>query len=286
MHSRLKTVLLLGVVLATGATAAIAEMNNRPPPAQASDRFDDGGRGASHFFADYDLNHDGKVTRDEVNKVVLKRFVTASGGGKLISSQQYANDAMKRHKDREAQAFRRADWNGDGKLTADEFGTQQRARFSAIDRNGAGVIDCARSDQFNGNSGNGDPTQRRRGGTGRGICPANDLNQDGKVTRAEFDKAAAQRFAETAHGGKAVTFDQFVASGTTRFQGGNSNAFQRLDSNADGRLTLAEYAVPQQKMFARIDANGDGIITRDELAAAPRPGAYRDDRGPRFAAQH
>jgi hypothetical protein len=272
MTSRLKLALLLGAVLTTGATAAIAAaINTRQPnaPQTYSSRFDDGGnRGASHFFADYDLNHDGKVSRNEVGTVVAKRFALAAGGTKLITPQQYTADAMKRHRDREKQSFRRADWNGDGVLTADEFSIQQRARFAAVDREGAGVIDCAHRDGFDPNS----PTHRR-GGSGRGICPANDLNQDGKVTRAEYDKAAAQRFVESAHGGRTVGFEQFVANGTSRFTSGNANRFERLDSDGNGTLTLAEYAVPQQRMFARIDANHDGIITRDELANAPRQGA-------------
>ncbi len=273
MTSRLKIGLLLGAVLTTGATAAIAAAVNtrQPVPPQTYSRFDDSGsRGASHFFADYDLNHDGKVTRNEVGTVVAKRFAAAAGGSKLITPQQFTADAQKRHRDREKQTFRRADWNGDGVLTADEFSIQQRARFAAVDREGAGFIDCAHRDGFDPNS----PTHRR-GGSGRGICPANDLNQDGKVTRAEYDKAAAQRFVAAAHGGRTIAFEQFVANGNARSS--NANRFERLDGDGNGTLTLAEYAVPQQRMFARIDANHDGVITRDELANAPRQGGYRDN---------
>jgi Ca2+-binding EF-hand superfamily protein len=270
MRKGLKFALLLGVVMATGATAAIAAMNNPPPrSARADDRFDEAAsnRGVSHFFADYDLNHDGKVTRSEVGTVVAQRFKAAAGGAKLVTAQQYEADGLRRHRDRVKQAFKRADWNGDGVLTADEFASQQRARFLAVDKEGGGVIDCARR-----SAPSLDNPNHRRGGSGRGICPDNDLNQDGKVTRAEFDKAAAQRFAQETHGGRAVTFDQFVAGGNTRGAGSNASRFDRLDNDGNGTLSLAEYSVPQQRMFARIDVNHDGIITRDELANAPRGG--------------
>ncbi len=39
--------------------------------------------------------------------------------------------------------FHRLDWNGDGKLTFDEYAGPQRARFEAMDRDGKGAESCA-----------------------------------------------------------------------------------------------------------------------------------------------
>jgi len=48
-------------------------------------------------------------------------------------------------------------------------------------------------------------------------------------------------------------------------------AFQRLDSNGDGRLDAAELREARINRFERMDANGDGIVTHaEQMAAAQR----------------
>jgi Ca2+-binding EF-hand superfamily protein len=41
--------------------------------------------------------------------------------------------------------------------------------------------------------------------------------------------------------------------------------FKRLDVDGDGKLSLAEFAAPPEKMFDRLDRNHDGAITQDEM---------------------
>lgn len=54
--------------------------------------------------------------------------------------------------------------------------------------------------------------------------------------------------------------------------------FQRLDTNADGKITQDEIAAGRNTRFAAMDQNGDGKITQEEFQAAPRPGK----QGPRM----
>lgn len=284
MKVRLKVALLVGVALLTGVSAAVAAMNE-PPAGFGANRFQGSGRGAGRFLADYDLNHDGKVSKDELNRALGQRFA-AIAHGQPINAQQFANDAMRKHRDREALLFHRADWNGDGKLTLDEFMAPLRSRFAYADRQGTGISDCAhraRQAHFGDDQAAGKP--RRYGRSSRGICFTSDLNQDGKVTHAEYDAANAKRFAEAAHGAKTLTFDQFQSIGGANFQQVGSRIFQHMDSNNDGKLTLAEYAAPQLKQFARFDRNHDGVVTRDEIASAPRSGGYRSGGGRYSAAR-
>jgi Ca2+-binding EF-hand superfamily protein len=284
MQSRLKLALLLGAVLATGASAAIAEMSvSRSQPVTAvQPQQPSGGRGQSRFLGEYDLNRDGRVTRAEFNQAVSRRYASATGGGKAMTAGQFADDATRRYRERETQYFRRADWNGDGRISLDEYSAPLRAKYSAIDRRGSGVISCAPRNRPQVPTsvvrGGDQKTPARRRGPSRGLCPSNDLNMDGKVTRQEFDKSTSQKFAAAAHAGRALSFDQFMASGAARFREVNARIFRSLDVNRDGHLSPAEFAVPLGKVFARIDANRDGVITRGELQA-PRQGGFGAARG-------
>ena len=111
---------------------------------------------------------------------------------------------------------------------------------------------------------------RRSGSRGAGsFCARDDLNHDGKVTRAELDQALHRQFASAAKG-SALGKDQFEGMQYSRAETTSGRAFQRLDANHDGKLTLQEFAASQEKTFARMDRNGDGTITRDEMTSSRR----------------
>jgi hypothetical protein len=42
---------------------------------------------------------------------------------------------------------------------------------------------------------------------------------------------------------------------------------QRVDTDGDGKITLEEFKVPEQRRFAMLDADGDGVITAEEFGA-------------------
>ncbi|HEY1708454.1 MAG TPA: hypothetical protein VGG10_09320 [Rhizomicrobium sp.] len=291
MLSHVKLALLFGAVIATGATAAVAAMNTGTSSHDSSngdrsygdrsagdrsygDRASYGfSRSASHFLEDYDTNHDGKVTKDEFNRAVGARFA-AIAHGQPINAQQFEADALKKYHDRELKIFRRADWNNDGKLTLDEYMVPLRVKFSYADRDGTGVVNCApRNQAGNTNTYNdqaGNTGARRRVRSSRGLCFTADLNEDGKVTHAEFDTANAKKFTDAAHGGKTLTFDQFAAIGMAKYQQVSARIFQRLDINGDSKLTIQEYAMPMEKLFTKLDKNHDGVVTQDEIGASSR----------------
>ena len=106
------------------------------------------------------------------------------------------------------------------------------------------------------------------------ICQEADLNKDGKVTRAEADKAIGDKYAAAVKGGKGMTPDEFYTLGRARFQNMEEHRFKHLDTNNDGKLSPAEFAVPGQKLFLHLDKNHDGVLTKDELTSP-----HRDHRG-------
>lgn len=218
---------------------------------------------ASQFFQAFDLNHDGKVAHDELNKALGVQFSAETQGQPSMTENQFASHYTQRTQQRVAQMFHRLDWNGDGKLTLDEYATPQRVRFEAFDRDGSGTESCRAN-----------PIQRasyspaRQSGAGRArFCADHDLNRDGVVTHAEFDSATATRFAALASGGHVVTAAQFTADMLAHYRDLSARIFERLDADRSGTLSLAEFASSEQKTFARMDRNRDGIVTRDELSS-------------------
>ncbi|HWA92526.1 MAG TPA: EF-hand domain-containing protein [Rhizomicrobium sp.] len=235
------------MVVAAGAASA---QSDDPAFLQSRDR------AADRLFARFDLNHDGRVSKDELNKAETARFAAATHGPSM-SADQYAASDMAEFQQHAAQAFRRLDWNGDGRLSLEEYAEPQRVRFAMFDSDGKGRESCAPVQTASFKPG--------RGGFGHArFCADNDLDRDGNVTHAEFDSVTAKHFAALAGNGKTMSAAQFSADALVRWRAIGARFFKRLDANHDGKLSLAEFAAPDVKLFDRLDRNRDGWVTRDE----------------------
>jgi Ca2+-binding EF-hand superfamily protein len=282
MRNSIRYALLAGAAIAVCAGAALAQIEAPPPPdVPGSGTERPSGRLADRFLDEFDLNHDGKVTHDEFNRTLAAHFAQIAGKAGSITQEQFIAAHLKDLRVRSDAMFRRLDWNGDGRLSLDEFLQPVRARFELADRDGTGTIDCAVKQQaaYTGGAARAEsPFHRRRTGGFRGrgnLCAKNDLNQDGKLTRAELDKAVAVQFQDAGRG-SSLTPDQFYAINVARFRDEAGRMFTRADTDRDGKLTLSEFAAREEKLFARLDKNHDGVITRDELAS--RRGQPRGSR--------
>jgi Ca2+-binding EF-hand superfamily protein len=292
MKPYIRYALISGAVVVAGGGVALATLGrssapgvSAPPSALAyaatAPSMARGRSGGTKFFAQYDLNHDGKVTRDEFNQALAQQFAQAAGTGQAIDQSQYMAFRMKDLRQKTDQMFHRYDWNGDGKLSLQEYAEPERVRFEYADSGGTGAIQCGsrsrsaplqnsgRNDYgYGGGRSSGDNYGGGRGsGGGRGaICKADDLNHDGQVTRAEFDTATAQEFAAVAKGG-ALSPEQFYGIVAGHVRDSAVKTFARLDKNHDGKLDRDEFAASELRYFARLDRNSDGTITRDETTA-------------------
>jgi Ca2+-binding EF-hand superfamily protein len=279
MKTRLKITLLLGVVsIVAGAGFALAQMEGpQPPDGPMQGLMRSHGRLADRLLHEFDLNHDGKVSHDEMNRTIGGRFAAATRHAPTMTAEQFVAMHQGEFRQHSSEMFRRLDWKGDGRLSLDEYAVPQRARFLMMDKDGTGTVSCERTQQLGYRSSRKPPqgsnnVRRGRAGFGSrgnfglaGFCFDNDLNKDGKVTRAELDVAVGKRFALAANGATAMNADQFAGDLERRFRDSNARTFKRLDKDGDGKLTLAEFAASELRLFARLDRNTDGVISADEM---------------------
>ncbi|MCP3730693.1 hypothetical protein M9978_09660 [Sphingomonas sp. MG17] len=106
----------------------------------------------------------------------------------------------------------RVDTNGDGLISRAESRAAAEARFARIDADSDGAIEAGEGRGFRDGRGRGGGRFGMRGGRGMQgmrLAMMADVNKDGAISRAEYDAAAAQRFA-------------------------------RMDANKDGKLDRAD----------------------------------------------
>ncbi len=110
-----------------------------------------------------------------------------------------------------------------------------------------------------------------------------DANNDGVLTRAEFDAARQARFTQQdANNDGQLTREEMRAGRGERGhhgrgwgrRGGGMHMLTRADANNDGNVTRDEYLAGPIARFDRLDANNDGVISEAE-----RP--QRRERGER-----
>lgn len=291
MKPIIRYALLSSAVVVAGAGVTMAVIDRSPAPtnvasaATSQNAFAPSGRGRSSggkFFAQFDLDHDGKVTRDEFNRALAQDFSQSAGAASTMTQAQYTAYRMKDLRLHTDQMFHRDDWNGDGKLSLEEYAAPERVRYEYADQGGAGIIRCGgrsygdttrATDISYGGRGSGG-----RSGNGRGaICKYDDLNHDGQVTRAEFDQATAQEFAAAGKSG-ALASDQFYGIVSAHVRDSATRMFARLDANHDGKLDRDEFAASELRYFARMDRDGDGVVTREEAGSQRRGGANADSK--------
>jgi Ca2+-binding EF-hand superfamily protein len=156
------------------------------------------------------------------------RSLDADGNGR-ITAAEWSYDR---------EDFRRADYNGDGVLTQREFlGEAANDRGNAADDNGdAASSNDARFRDLDGNR--DDRISRSEWRSDRASFDRLDENRDGYLTRAEMAAPDAN--------GTAVDFSSLDTDRNGVISRGewlqSAAAFERLDTNHDGRLTSIEYA--------------------------------------------
>lgn len=105
-----------------------------------------------------------------------------------------------------------------------------------------------------------------------------DVNNDGRISRIEFDAAREGLFARAdADADGRLTVSELRAlrpEGGARPQRRPSReqiqALRAIDADNDRTVSLAEFRAVGGRRFASADTNRDGVLTRDEMAAFAR----------------
>lgn len=99
-----------------------------------------------------------------------------------------------------------------------------------------------------------------------------DANGDGSISRAEFD--APRQRGDRAERRENRSERRAERRGERRAMRGGmggmrfgARAFDRLDTDRDGRISLADVSARALARFDRLDANRDGTVTREERRA-------------------
>ena len=90
-----------------------------------------------------------------------------------------------------------------------------------------------------------------------------DLNKDGKIDRAEYQRRMVEvfYFADKNKDG-VVTVEEIAAIETV-----DEAAFKKADKNGDGKLSLNEFVTYRVIQFDEADTNHDGVLTVEEVKA-------------------
>ena len=107
-----------------------------------------------------------------------------------------------------------------------------------------------------------------------------DTDNDGKVSRSEYDACAERMFSEAdTNQDGALTSSELDAAvkkaphndqkrddmGRSQWLG--KDKFEKCDTDGDGRISTAEANAARDKFFAKLDADKDGSISTAELEA-------------------
>ena len=110
-----------------------------------------------------------------------------------------------------------------------------------------------------------------------------DANDDGVISPEEFQAKRSGHFSSADKDGAAgLSFEEFTALQEQRENERRirraKRAFKHLDTNSDGIIDDAEFAVRADHMFERLDANDDGNLSQEEMKQG-RKGSHHGMQG-------
>jgi len=282
------------VVLASIATAtvAVAADGDTAPRALPT-----GGHASNAFIPSWDTNGDGKVPRAEYDVVRGQRFALSDENGDgALSADEYVNEYAVRL-DRDIATERKAsieqthtrfgaiDKDADRCITRAEYAASGERAFVALDHDKDGRV--TKSDPQTPRAESATPRPRSVIGMPtthghEGMLAIYDEDDDGVVTRAQYDAHRAQAFTKTDanRDGKldateyvdefADRLDRQIARQRQAQLKQGHVRFEAIDADKNGGISREEYSKMSARMFERADTNEDGVVSQDDPHKAMR----------------
>lgn len=254
------------------------------------------GKGDGSFFKQMDKDGDkaiskeeagerweklGRLDKNEDGKVTLQEMAAARPGGGKGGPGKGEGGPGKGGPGKGApgEMFKRADKNGDGKLTKDEVPEQIWGRISRLDKDEDGAVseEEAKAGRPPGGPGKGGP------GGGEFLKRA-DKNGDGNLSKDELPEQAWARMSRLDKNNDDVISKEemqaaFAAMGGGKGKGkgkdgkgkggaqmgGPGAVFGRYDENKDGRIGESEVPAEMWSRLRKADTNADGLVSKEEL---------------------
>lgn len=287
------------------ASAAIATASIAADEARKAGH-DNGAQATALFIEQYDGNGDGKVDAAEFARFRQARYAeTDTNKDGQVDLDEYVNEYAGRH-DRELDQarkgqveqthtrFRSVDKDVDGFISRAEFDASGERGFVHIDTDSNGKVDAAdtepaRPAQQNATAAQGSDKPPRRDvlkmpstHSRAGLLEIYDADGDGSVTRAEFERQRGEAFARTdANQDGRIDAEEYqnefedrldrqIAKNREAATRQTGVRFKALDTDADSKISPAEYAASGQRMFERLDTVKDGVVSRNDPPPPPR----------------
>ena len=221
----------------------------------------------------------------------MKRFGMFVCAAALMATGAYAGGGMMMSK---------LDANKDGKITVQEADAAHGAKFAMLDLNKDNFIDAseaqkAKKDRWekmqerradakgDGKPDSGKGMRGHKGGHGGdGMFERADLNNDGKVTKAEYLAASDGKFEDKDFNKDGVIEKSDMDAHRAACESGAilCGPLAQADMNGDKKVSKAEFMAMPRPMFERMDANKDGVIDATEIAAAKNGHKHGPDGPP------
>jgi hypothetical protein len=179
-----------------------------------------------------------------------------------------------------------------GPLTRASVQASVQARFAKADSNNDGFVTRAEADARMAEArekrqARMEQNRERRAENRAGLFDRIDTDKNGSISRAEFDahaSARAERWSErrgpdgAMRGGRGMRHGGMGHRGAGAMAGGHfgGRMFERMDSDHDGKVSIAEASSRALEMFDRTDSNHDGTVTAEERRAAMQ--RFREDK--------